>query len=552
MRGRRWIVFAMLLALHGALVVEPGSGFARTWLLVHFGLFLLWQPFVSTRRAVEPFAGLLLLVIVAVTVYFLAAWMVVTWVLLLIGILGGRVFTTQAALRNRFYLVAFAYLLAILLLWAVPHGLLEQQIPEPIAFFAYALLPFALALLLVLPLGPTEEDAGQVFDFFYAVLVFQLGVVLVLGPPALMRFTGEQYFTAVMITASGFGVALFALAVLWNPLRGFGGLRAYFSRYLLSVGMPFELWMRRIAALAETETDSRRFLELSMEEIARLPWVVGASWRSPDGEGRSGRIEGHASRFEQHDLELVFHTSFRLSPALLLHMKLLAQVLGQFYESKRREKVQRHSAYLHAVHETGARLTHDVKNLLQSLYALMSMAPHEPSAGYDRLLQRQLPQLTQRLHATLEKLRAPEIATTELPVPAAEWWQSVERRLAGSGIACSASLASRREVPGSLLDGFLENTLENARAKAGDAGPVRISIVFVAQDERVELAVCDSGAAVDAGIAGRLFIEPIERGEGLGIGLYHVARQARDAGYRVELASNRDGEVCFRLSREGG
>ena len=551
MTGPRWIVFAMLLALHGALVTEPGSGFARTWLLVHFGLFLLWQPFVSTRRAVEPFAAVLLLVIVAVTVYFLAAWMVVTWVLLLIGILGGRVFTTQAALRNRFYLVAFAYLLAILLLWAVPDGLLEQQIPEPIAFFAHVVLPFALGLLLVLPLGPSEEDAGQVFDFFYAVLVFQLGVVLVLGPPALMRFTGEQYFTAVMISASGFGVALFVLAVLWNPLRGFGGLRAFFSRYLLSVGMPFELWMRRIAELAETESDSRRFLELSIEEIARLPWVVGASWRSPDGSGQSGRTDGHASRFEQHDLEIVFHTAFRLSPALLLHMKLLAQVLGQFYESKRREKVQRHSAYLQAVHETGARLTHDVKNLLQSLYALMSMTPHEPSAGYDRLLQRQLPQLTQRLHATLEKLRAPEVATTELPVPAPEWWNAVERRLAGSGIACSASLASPRDVPGSLLDGFLENTLENARAKASAGAPARIAIVFLATDERVELAVCDDGAAVEAGIAARLFLEPIERGAGLGIGLYHVARQARDAGYRVELASNRDGEVCFRLSREG-
>ena len=494
---------------------------------------------------------MLLLVIVAVTVYFLAAWMVVTWVLLLIGILGGRVFTTQAALRNRFYLVAFAYLLAILLLWAVPDGLLEQQIPEPIAFFAHVVLPFALGLLLVLPLGPSEEDAGQVFDFFYAVLVFQLGVVLVLGPPALMRFTGEQYFTAVMISASGFGVALFVLAVLWNPLRGFGGLRAFFSRYLLSVGMPFELWMRRIAELAETESDSRRFLELSIEEIARLPWVVGASWRSPDGSGQSGRTDGHASRFEQHDLEIVFHTAFRLSPALLLHMKLLAQVLGQFYESKRREKVQRHSAYLQAVHETGARLTHDVKNLLQSLYALMSMTPHEPSAGYDRLLQRQLPQLTQRLHATLEKLRAPEVATTELPVPAPEWWNAVERRLAGSGIACSASLASPRDVPGSLLDGFLENTLENARAKASAGAPARIAIVFLATDERVELAVCDDGAAVEAGIAARLFLEPIERGAGLGIGLYHVARQARDAGYRVELASNRDGEVCFRLSREG-
>jgi len=551
MNGRRWIVLGMLLALHGALITEPEGGFSRTWLLVHFGLFLLWQPFVSTRRAVEPFAALLLFVIVAVTVYFLASWMIVTWVLLLLGILGGRVFTTQAALRNRFYLVAFAYLLAILLLWAVPHDLLEQPVPDAIALLARAVLPMALALLIVLPLGPSEEDSGQVFDFFYAVMVFQLGVVLVLGPAALMRFADEQYFRAVMITASGFGVALFVLAVLWNPLGGFGGLRTYFSRYLLSVGMPFELWTRRIAELAETESDSRRFLELSMEEIARLPWVDGASWRSPDGAGQSGRTQGHATRFEQHALELVFYTAYRLSPALLLHMKLLAQVLGQFYEGKRREKAQRHDAYLEAVHETGARLTHDVKNLLQSLYTLMSMAPREPAEGYDGLLQRQLPQLTQRLHATLEKLRAPEIAASELAVPAPDWWSGVERRLAGAGIACSATLASQREVPASLLDAFLENTLENARGKASSRAPARIAIAFIASDERVELAVCDGGEAVEDAIAGRLFREPIERGSRLGIGLYHLARQARAAGYDVALASNRDGEVCFRLSREG-
>ena len=97
----------------------------------------------------------------------------------------------------------------------------------------------------------------------------------------------------------------------------------------------------------------------------------------------------------------------------------------------------------------------------------------------------------------------------------------------------------------------VHDALENARAKASHGKPVRISIAFLANDERVELAVCDAGAAVEPAIAARLFLEPIERGSGLGIGLYHVARQARDAGFGVELASNRDGEVCFRLSREG-
>src|SRR4029079_17013890 len=166
-------------------------------------------------------------------------------------------------------------------------------VPESVSIFARAIVPWTLALGLLLPSPAGDGEAAHVFDFFYAVLVFQLGVVLVLGSIALMRFTDEQYFTAVALTAMGFGVALFVLAVLWNPLRGFGGLRTYFSRYLLSVGMPFELWMRRIAELAETESDSRRFLELSAQELAQLAWISGVRWRSPDGEGSAGKLEGH-------------------------------------------------------------------------------------------------------------------------------------------------------------------------------------------------------------------------------------------------------------------
>ena len=434
---------------------------------MHFGLFLLWQPFIAAERELEVFSGVLLLVITAVTIYFLAGWMIVAWLLILLGILGGRVFTVQAARRNRFYLVAFAYVLAILLLRAVPALLLSpESIPEPVTQFSFFMLPLMLLALAVLPIDAAHTDAGQVFDFFYAVLVFQLGVVLVLGSIALMRFTGDHYFASVALTVFGFGVALFVLAVLWNPLRGFGGLRTYFSRYLLSVGMPFELWMRRIAELAETEPDSRRFLDEALREIAAfLPWISGAHWRSPDGEGGFGEPAGFASRFTYHELEVVFHTEISLSPALFLHMRLLAQVVGEFYEGKRRENALRHNAYLQAVHETGARLTHDVKNLLQSLYALTSMAPREPADGYGGLLQRQLPQLTKRLHATLEKLRAPEIAKRELPMTARAWWADLERRLAGSGVVLKPSIEMDVDVPAALFDSFVENGLDNARAK---------------------------------------------------------------------------------------
>ena len=427
--NRRWVVLAMLLALHAALVSDPGGAFQRLWLLVHFGLFLLWQPFFAAERQVDVPSLTLLVSLTGVVLWFVSGWMIVAWLLLLLGILGGRVFTARAQQGNRFYLVAFAYVVCVLLLWAVPRLMLGgQEIPDNVALFARQLLPAMLALLALLP-HPPEEHTAQVFDFFYAVLVFQLGVVLALGAIVGMRFTGGDYVEAVLLTVTGFGLALLLLAILWNPRRGFGGLRTYFSTYLLSVGMPFELWMRRIAELAETEDDPRRFLEQALREVADLPWMRGGRWISPDGEGRFGEEGEHATRFRHLALELVFHSEIPLSPALNLHMRLLAQVVGEFYEGKRREKALTQHAYLQAVHETGARLTHDVKNLLQSLYALTSMAPKEPAEGYQGLLQRQLPQLTRRLQTTLEKLRSPEANATDHEVPATAWWAEAERRL---------------------------------------------------------------------------------------------------------------------------
>ena len=540
----------MLLSLHAALVVGAGDVFQRLWLLVHFGFFLLWQPFFAAERELDIVSVVVLLALVVATIWFVSGWLIVMWLVTLMGIFGGRVFTLQASHRSRFHLVAFAYLVSVLLLWAVPALILgEQEVPPMVAAFATRYLPALLLLLAVLPF-PEAEDTSQVFDFFYAVLVFQLGVVLVLGSIVMMRYVGDDYVASVAATVLSFGALLFLFAVLWNPRHGFGGLRTYLSSYLMSVGMPFELWMRRVAELAETESDPRRFLEESLRQIGAFPWMRGGTWRSPDGEGSFGREGGHATRFYYGGLEVVFNTEIRLSPALFLHMRLLAQVVGEFYEGKRREAVLRRNAYLQAVHETGARLTHDMKNLLQSLLTLTSMVPREPAEGYGGLLQRQLPLLTKRLQATLEKLRSPEVAARELSVEAMEWWSDVERRLSGSGITLYARIERNAPVPSTLLDGFVENALDNARAKREREPGIGISVDFVFSESEAKLAVCDTGSPIEEAIASRLFETPVERGSGMGIGLYHVARQAAQVGWRATLVANDPGRVCFTLERE--
>ncbi len=128
--------------------------------------------------------------------------------------------------RGRFYLVAFFYLASMMLLWTVPRLVLRDPvIPDPVTVFAQWLLPLSLLALVFLPFDPRDDDTRQVFDFFYAVLLFQLVVVLVLGSVALMRYTGGEYFQAAGLTVIGFGATLFVLAVFWGPREGFGGLQ---------------------------------------------------------------------------------------------------------------------------------------------------------------------------------------------------------------------------------------------------------------------------------------------------------------------------------------
>lgn len=556
--GRRWVILAMLLSLHAGLLSESGSDFQRIWLMVHFGLFLLWQPFISTERELKVFALFLLLGITGVVLYTLSGWMLATWLAMLIAIMGGKVFTSQAARRGRFYLVAVFYLFTILLIWTVPVALLEiTDLPPGLRVLVSVLLPLSLLLMVVLPFRAEDEATTQVFDFFYSLIVFQLVVVLVLGTIAAMRITHNQYFQAVVLTVLAFSAALFILAVLWGPRTGFDGLRTYFSHYLMSVGMPFELWMRRVAELSETELSSARFLQQTLEEIEKFPWIVGGVWTSPDGPGRYGRETEFDSRFQYHHLEIIFYTEIHMSPAMFLHLRLLAQVVGEFYEGKRREQVLKQNAYMQAVHETGARLTHDMKNLLQSLYALTSASVAQPpdnrrkKTPYEAMLERQLPQLAKRLQSTLDKLQNPALAGANIMLSVDDWWQEVLARHADDDATFVSHGTLGGKIPSALFDNVLENCLENARKKKLAEPSIEVKIEIAIAAENTVLSITDTGSAIPGSAADELFRSPIanSRRSGYGIGLFQAFRQADELGYVLILASNRAGEVRFELRR---
>jgi C4-dicarboxylate-specific signal transduction histidine kinase len=209
--------------------------------------------------------------------------------------------------------------------------------------------------------------------------------------------------------------------------------------------------------------------------------------------------------------------------------------------------------YLQAVHETGSRVTHDVKNLLQSLDALCHAATESGQAESESrefagLVRRQLPQIAQRLRLTLDKLSGQDDRVVAL-LSCDEWWQGAQDRYQGMQIGFArASSAPAPKIPAAAFDNVLDNLLANAAQKRAATPDLLITVTLESAEDGCRLIVSDNGEPLDDALADSLFRGPVTSRNGLGVGLYHAARMAEQQGYRLILASNQPGDVEFALS----
>jgi signal transduction histidine kinase len=303
--------------------------------------------------------------------------------------------------------------------------------------------------------------------------------------------------------------------------------------------------------LSRLESRPEHFLAESIASLARLPWVAGAAWRAASDQGEHGRKTPFPVTFENDELSLVIYSRYRTSPALHWHLHLLGQLLGEFYMAKRRELKLQQQSYLQAVHETGARVTHDVKNLLQSLNVLVSVAGQQSGRDYSpelqSLIRRQLPVIAQRLTSTLEKLQRPQTESEQF-VPIDSWWENLKRQYVENGVQFElGSLKDGATLPRSLAESIADNLIQNALTKRFMNPEVKIAVTLDC-DHALDFRVCDTGRAISGEIEKLLFHAPVKSHSGLGIGLYQAARHAEANGYALTLVSNREGEVCFSLS----
>jgi len=551
MNNSHRVMALMLLSLHAFLVFfDKDQAFRQMFYFLCFGIFLIWQPVWRGNQKLSVIALVGLVGVGLMGFLYFNWWLTALWLSVLFGLLGGRIFSGDSKKNRLIHILAASYLLAMLLLWVVPKLLQASSELLAAEFVILYMMPFLPIAILFIQNKQGPADDAPVVDFFYTLVLFMLAVIIVLGSYAIGTLHRVNYIQVMFYTISGLAMMLFGLSYLWRPSTKFSGVELLMSRYLLSIGMPFEQWVKNIATLAEHETTPNGFTQAAMNEMMKLEWVAGISWLADDAQGRLGEKTTFSTDFSFKDFYMTLHSRWQMSPALYVHVKLLTQIMGEFYEAKKREETLRQNTYMQAFYETGSRLTHDIKNILQSVGTLVTAAEHTDESDNEALVQlirRQLPALNQRIAATLDKLKAPSEEKKRQERISA-WWKNLRLRYTQPQVEFVANQLPKHDINADVLDSVLDNLLSNALEKAKYEPNTLIKVEIVELHDRYQIQVTDTGKAMSQQTANDLFKKHISSHNGLGVGLYHAAQDAQQAGYQLGLSSNVNGAVQFTVN----
>ncbi len=536
----------MIATLIAAISFSDNINISRSLFITHFGLFLMWQPVYKREMDFSFIELTVLLGLIGLFLVWLNVWLIPFWVLLLLSLLTGRIFSQGIG--------RFAYGIAVIVLFL---QLTLITTPELFGLHGFSnAVNTTIELVLIFMLVPLlfirseEQRHATHVDFIRGFLIVILTTFLCMGS-VLVTFTANiPYIQSLASTILIAAMFLLFMALLWSPRRGFSGLAQLWERYLLNIGGPFEQWISQLSSLeANASLEPDYFLNTSIKYLQERHWISGIQWKTRTDEGLTGERTKYMVRVSDDDVELLLYAYSPIGPALSLHSKLLLSVLIFYYKAKIQERLLTKQAHLRAIYETGSKLTHDVKNILQSTKALTQaiVQTNDRTDEAHQMLKKQLPLLTDRLQATLDKLSAPALEATE-SISLTTWWQELKAKYAGRNIGFSESIKGETFIPVDVFNTVTENLLENARAKRQLQPELSITLSLQSDADKVHLSVVDDGKPIPDETLSQLFNEVIFSENGFGIGLYQSSQIAKRAGYRLLLESNSQGNVCFSLT----
>ncbi len=539
----------MLFGLLAATLLGDNDTIAKSFLVAHFGFFLLWQPVIKPQSSFSAKQVVVLLLAIFAFIYWFNPWLNAFWTLLLLTLLTGHIFAR--GLARAAYGLAVIVLFLQLVLITTPELFNLVAISSSLkTIFNTALLLTPLILLLI----PSSGSASKQVDFIRGFLIVLLVIFLCMSSVLISLTANQAYMESLAISIIMLSLFLLLTSFLWTPRAGFKGIAQLLENYLLNIGGPFEQWFTHISSLeSNTSLSSANFLSASLRHLMQQHWICGIEWQTEHDNGFEGKKSSNQVMTTDKKLKLIIHTFTPVGPSLAFHSKLQLSVLTFYYRAKLQEQQIIKQAHMQAIYETGSKLTHDVKNILQSTKT-MSQIINDDDAEMQEIidvLKRQMPILNQRLNTTLEKLRLPKNRETTVPPTTGsilQWWNKLQLRYTDRHINFSSSINKDSEIPLDIFTTVIENLLDNARSKRIREPQLEISVLLSDENGRLKLSVSDTGSAITPDIYPLLFKEVVSSHDGFGIGLYQSYELANNYGFKLNVSVNTDGNVCFTLT----
>ncbi len=546
------ILATMLLLLHSLIwfIDSPLLHFSSTFVL--YGMFLLWQPLWNKDSRIKVISTLPPIILLLIFSYFYQNESLVFFSLVVSGLIGSRLFSHSST--RSFDLLALSILIIEMSIGIVP--LTFVQIDLPLQFEAY-IQPIVLFLILIFFFAPIPDRKQQMrsqIDLMHGLLSATLIFIVMLGGIVINTLYGVDYLDGLLLTVFIVSTLAIGISWFWNPGVGFSGLGVLWNRYSMTIGGPFETWINTLTTLIEEPyISANEFLQAACDHLVDNDWLNSISWQFTGFAITSGQKEGFSYAHPLSN-QLVVTVYFKSNPGLALrqHTILLVRMAYQFYLSKLSQEKMRAEAHFETIHHTGARLTHDIKNILQSIKASMDIVQINPDDNKSlptKLLQQNLNQISERLESTLAKLKAPELSSSIKYVSLEDWLEGFRNEHGNPKIKWRKEVSLDHDISPELFNSVINNLIANALIK-DDTRNVDIDVTSTR--EIIIVTVCDDGKAIDKEIEDQLFSKPVSSGQGMGIGLYQSSFMARTFNYELELANNHSGRVCFSLFQHLG
>lgn len=543
-RSSHRLLGVAFLALHYSVWNLDNIAFSNTLFLIHIGLFLVWQPFINHKTQIRTRPTLILLLSIFGVIYLGGSWAQSIWLVFLIGIMSSYRLNTLA--DKLIYTSIIIYLLIELFGGLIPKNIRPEEALVNIIFIEY----LTLALLVLIIFAPLKAGSLRNYssDLLYSIIAVAIVVLIALTTVIWMSESQYGYYTSLIYAFMTLAGILIIFSTIFSPNVEIGLIAQFKDRYLLNLGTPFEAFLIETADIVDRTEDPDEFLKIAFTELSKLGWIKGFSWTTEHTKGSTGQTSEHRDLFKIEQVEISVYSTHELGQALRLHCKLLLRIIMIFYASKRREIALLQRAHMQAIHETGARLTHDIKNLIQSLTLMLSTA-NIKSPTSDELFIKNLEVITQRLQQTLVKLRNPE-HVSEQKALLSGWWAALRKRLEQENILYTANITMDRQIPVEMFNNVVDNLLDNAISKRKKEPQIEIRIELESNSETLNLMVTDTGSRIPDILARSLGMNPVKSRSGFGIGLYQASRQAQAHHYALSLDCNEENDVRFCLRNQ--